>query len=182
MRESISLLLILLFISTIFAKDTLQCYKDGMADALLEIDRREYVFETYQKWESMGYDTSLLAEDFDWVFRDGQGKLLLDADLLDKVGLEDAAERMRESYRAEKKKGTYRFIIGVPLGIAMGIAGGLWLDENLAQEEPSNLDMTGSIVLCGSGVGVTALALKSFITTRSVRPDEHIITQLVDLR
>lgn len=177
MKSFFAAFLILLPIVAIGQTDSLNCYRAGMADAIIKVDKRAYVFETYDNWAAEGNSASLLEGGFKWVFRDGDGNLLDDAELLAKVGQENAAARMSEMYRVRKKTGKVRLIVGVPLGIAMMAIGGYWLNKNFEDETPSVLDQAGALVLSVAGVGVTAGATMSFIGTRKVDPYDHDITE-----
>ncbi len=168
--------LLMLAVSALVA-DSLSCYKESMVSAILRIDKRGYVFENYAKWGEEGNDRDLLNKNFSWAYRDGNQSILNDAEFLDRLGQEAAAEKMRELYHDRKSKGNLRMFIGVPLGIAMSVAGVLWFDHNMDIEEPSTLDQAGSVVLGITGVGVSIGSIISFITTRSVDPYDHEITR-----
>lgn len=162
---------------TALIADSLSCYEESMVDAILRIDKRGYVFENYDKWADEDHSRDLLNKKFSWAYRDGNGDILNDAEFLDKLGQEKAAEKMRELYRDRRHKGNMRMYIGVPLGIAMSVVGVMWLDQNLNTDDPSVLDQSGAVVLGITGVGVSVGGLISYLNTRSVDPYEHEITQ-----
>jgi hypothetical protein len=165
---------------TLFA-DSLSCYKENMVDAILRIEKRGYVFETFLKWGQEGNNRDLLNHKFTWAYRDGNGHILNDAEFLDKIGQEQAAQRMRDLYQDRKRTGNLRMFIGTPLGIAMTTIGVLWLDHNFQLENPSTMDQAGAVVLGVSGIGVSVGSLISYFTTRNIDPYDHEITRLQTL-
>lgn len=176
------IVLVSLFSVALFAQtDSIECYRSDMVDAIIKCKGRSFVFETYEKWELEGNPSDVLSKKFDWVFRDGEGNLLNDAELLSKVNQEDAAERMREIYRVRRNKGNVRMFVGVPLGIAMTAIGAYWLNDNFKEDEPSVLDQAGAVVLGVAGIGVTSTATYSFIDTRKINPYKHDVTGIQSL-
>jgi len=171
------LFLFLVAAGALISADSLECYRESKVDAILRIDRRGYVFETFYGWGEEGYDRDLLNHKFKWAYRDGNGVLLNDAEFLEKLGQEKAAEKMRMLYQDTKKKGNLRMFIGVPFGIAMSTLGVLWMDHNFSISDPSTLDQAGSIVVGITGVGVSIGSLISFFTTRNADPYDHEITR-----
>ncbi|GEM_PF-2149688 len=169
-------MLLLLPVVVLAQSAAMECYRSAMADAIIKTKDRAMVFETYEKWETEGNSPDILDGKFKWAFRDGNGALLNDAELLTKIGQEEAAERMREIYRVRKNQGNVRLFVGVPLGIAMVAVGALWFDGNFTDKEPSTLDQAGALVLGISGVGVTSSATLSFISTRKIDPYKHDVT------
>ena len=170
-------LLLLAILPALLAADSPEeCYEQRMVDAIVRSGGRTYVFETYKQWDEEGNPGGVLERDFNWVFRAGTGELLNDAEALEKVGQEDAASRLRESYLKRRKNGTVRLAVGIPLGIAMSVAGGMWMANNFEVDEPSALDQAGSVVVSIAGVGVSVGALLSFLDSREVKPSEHDIT------
>ncbi|MGC9314079.1 MAG: hypothetical protein ACP5G4_00460, partial [bacterium] len=145
------LLLFLLISGSVISADSLDCYRESKVDAILRIDKRGYVFETFYGWGEEGHDRDLLNRKFKWAYRDGNAVLLNDAEFLEKLGQEKAAEKMRNLYQDRKKKGNLRMFVGVPLGIAMSTIGVIWLDKNFAMQDPSTLDQAGAVVLGVTG-------------------------------
>jgi len=182
MKSSFSLLLFILLPIIVLAQtDPEDCYRDVMADAIIKTESNSYVFETFNRWADEGNPNGVLNSEFRWVFRDGNGNLLDDAELLAKVGQDGVAERMREIYRVRKQNGTIRLIVGIPLGIAMTAVGGYWMDKNFENREPSTLDQSGAVVSVFAGVGVIAGATISFFGTRKIDPYDHDITGVQSL-
>lgn len=171
------LLLFLLISGSVISADSLDCFRESMVDAILRIDKRGYVFETFYGWGEEGHDRDLLNRKFKWAYRDGNAVLLNDAEFLEKLGQEKAAEKMRLLYQDTKKKGNLRMFIGFPLGVAMSAIGVIWLDHNFSIQDPSTLDQAGAVVLGVTGVGVSIGSVISYITTRNVDPYDHEITR-----
>jgi len=177
MKFMLFLLLITVLVGMALAEDSLTCYKNSMVDAILRIDDRGYVFENYAKWADEGNDRDLLNRNFKWAVRDGYNVILNDAEFLEKVGQEKAAERMREVYRKDRNRGTLRMYVGLPLGLAMSATGIYWLKHNMDIEDPSTLDQAGAVVIGVTGIGVSIGSIISFITTRKIDPYDHEMTR-----
>jgi len=160
-----------------------KCYDAEKIQLILRFSnsKKALPFSTYDEWVSIGQDPATLNNKFTWFIRTGAGKQLDDAELLDYLGREKDAEKMREHYDSAKKKATGQFILGLPLGLGMLGGGAWWLNRSLDVKDPPPYEKAGAILMIAGGIGISAGVILHFIRSRKRAPTDHELTALQSL-
>lgn len=171
------LLTFMAVISSVFSLASADdCYLSSRIWIVIKHKSGGGVFETYKDWQENKRGKIYFTEtDIIWCARQQSG-LLTDWQIFEKLGQNELAGKIKQDWQNRGHISTWRFILGLPLGIGMMAGSAMWGNKLYRQESPGVIEVGGAIVLGIAGLGISLTSTSDFISTRKTPYYRHFVS------
>ncbi|MGB9561428.1 MAG: hypothetical protein ACPL6C_01300 [bacterium] len=174
------IIVLILYAICIYGYGQVPCYDTSKVGAILEYSKlnKRFLFERFELLSTADANFIRSHEPIWILVRGVKNEPIDDITFLNKVGMEREARILEKEDIELLKRKAMQLTISLPLGIALGSAGGWWIYNAKSKGSKETLEYACGTLMVLSGIGIIYSGLIGYINAKKTDPTRHKITYI----